>query len=383
MTERKHITVLGSTGSIGTQALDVASFGGYTVDAIAFGKSGKLGEEQIRKYAPKYAAVGDEKTASELRLAVADTNTKILTGADAVPEMIDMLSSDVCINAISGFAGLRPTLAVIKRFPRIGLANKETIVAAGELVMQSAKENGCEIIPVDSEHSAIFQCLQGNRNAEIRRILLTCSGGPFFGKKKEELKDVTVARALGHPTWKMGAKITIDCATLMNKGLELIEAMHLFHTAPEKIQVVIHRESIIHSMVEYNDRAVIAQLGVSDMRLPIQYAVTYPERMESPTEPIDFAKIGKLTFFEPDREAFPLLALAERVARVGGTLPCIMNAANEEAVALFLNEKIGFTDIADLVQKTVDSYESIQNPSLSDNETVNIEARAFVRNLAY
>ena len=383
MTERKHITVLGSTGSIGTQALDVASFGGYTVDAIAFGKSGKLGEEQIRKYAPKYAAVGDEKTASELRLAVADTNTKILTGADAVPEMIDMLSSDVCINAISGFAGLRPTLAAIKRFPRIGLANKETIVAAGELVMQSAKENGCEIIPVDSEHSAIFQCLQGNRDAEIRRILLTCSGGPFFGKKKEELKDVTVARALGHPTWKMGAKITIDCATLMNKGLELIEAMHLFHTAPEKIQVVIHRESIIHSMVEYNDRAVIAQLGVSDMRLPIQYAVTYPERMESPTEPIDFARIGKLTFFEPDREAFPLLALAERVARVGGTLPCIMNAANEEAVALFLNEKIGFTDIADLVEKTVDSYESIQNPSLSDIETVNIEARAFVRNLAY
>ncbi len=383
MTERKHITVLGSTGSIGTQALDVASFGGYTVDAIAFGKSGKLGEEQIRKYAPKYAAVGDEKTASELRLAVADTNTKILTGADAVPEMIDMLSSDVCINAISGFAGLRPTLAAIKRFPRIGLANKETIVAAGELVMQSAKENGCEIIPVDSEHSAIFQCLQGNRDAEIRRILLTCSGGPFFGKKKKELKDVTVARALGHPTWKMGAKITIDCATLMNKGLELIEAMHLFHTAPEKIQVVVHRESIIHSMVEYNDRAVIAQLGVSDMRLPIQYAVTYPERMESPTEPIDFAKIGKLTFFEPDREAFPLLALAERVARVGGTLPCIMNAANEEAVALFLNEKIGFTDIADLVQKTVDSYESIQNPSLSDIETVNIEARAFVRNLAY
>ena len=383
MTERKHITVLGSTGSIGTQALDVASFGGYTVDAIAFGKSGKLGEEQIRKYAPKYAAVGDEKTASELRLAVADTNTKILTGADAVPEMIDMLSSDVCINAISGFAGLRPTLAAIERFPRFGLANKETIVAAGELVMQSAKENGCEIIPVDSEHSASFQCLQGNRDAEIRRILLTCSGGPFIGKMKEERKDVTVARALGHPTWKMGAKITIDCATLMNKGLELIEAMHLFHTAPEKIQVVIHRESIIHSMVEYNDRAVIAQLGVSDMRLPIQYAVTYPERMESPTEPIDFAKIGKLTFFEPDREAFPLLALAERVARVGGTLPCIMNAANEEAVALFLNEKIGFTDIADLVQKTVDSYESIQNPSLSDIETVNIEARAFVRNLAY
>ena len=383
MTEKKHITVLGSTGSIGTQALDVASFGGYTVDAIAFGKSGKLGEDQIRQYKPKYAAISDEKTASELKIAVADTNTQIISGKDCVPEMIEKLSSDVCINAISGFAGLRPTLAAIKRFPRIGLANKETIVAAGEIVMKSAMDYGCEIIPVDSEHSAIFQCLQGNRDAEIRRILLTCSGGPFFGKKRDELKDVTVARALGHPTWKMGAKITIDCATLMNKGLELIEAMHLFQTAPEKIQVVIHRESIIHSMVEYNDRAVIAQLGVSDMRLPIQYAVTYPDRLESPTEPLDFAKIGKLTFFEPDRNAFPLLGLAERVAKAGGTLPCIMNAANEEAVALFLNEKIGFTDIADLVEKTVDSYESIQNPSLSDIETVNIEARAFVRNLAY
>lgn len=381
MTERKHITVLGSTGSIGTQALDVASFGGYTVDALAFGKSGKLGEEQIRRYQPKYAAVSDEKTASELKISVADTNTKILTGADCVPEMIESLSSDVCINAISGFAGLRPTLAAIKKFPRIGLANKETIVAAGEIVMKSAKENGCEIIPVDSEHSAIFQCLQGNRDAQIRRILLTCSGGPFFGKKREELKDVTVARALGHPTWKMGAKITIDCATLMNKGLELIEAMHLFDTDPDKIEVVIHRESIIHSMVEYIDKGVIAQLGTSDMRLPIQYAVTYPDRLESPTEPINFAKIGKLSFYEPDREAFPLLALAERVAKVGGTLPCIMNAANEEAVALFLNEKIGFTDISTLVEKAVDSYESIQNPSLSDIEAVNIEARAFVRSL--
>ncbi len=381
MTEQKHITVLGSTGSIGTQALDVASFGKYTVDAIAFGKSGKLGEEQIRRFRPKYAAIGDEKTAADLKIAVADTDTEIFTGADAVPEMLEMLSSDVCINAISGFAGLRPTLAAIKRFPRIGLANKETIVAAGDIVMQSAREKGCEIIPVDSEHSAIFQCLQGNRGAKLRRILLTCSGGPFFGMKKDDLRDITVARALGHPTWKMGAKITIDCATLMNKGLELIEAMHLFDTEPEKIEVVIHRESIIHSMVEYDDRAVIAQLGVSDMRLPIQYAVTYPDRMESPSAPIDFAKIGKLSFYEPDRETFPLLALAERVAKIGGTLPCIMNAANEEAVSLFLNEKIGFTDIACLVEETVNSYTPIQNPSLSDIENVNIDARAFVRNL--
>ncbi len=383
MKENKHITVLGSTGSIGTQALDVASFGNYTVDAIAFGKSSKLGEEQIRRYSPKYAAVGDKKTASDLKIAIADTNTKIVTGEDAVPEMIEMLSSDVCINAISGFAGLRPTLSAIKKFPRIGLANKETIVAAGDIVMQSAKEYGCEIIPVDSEHSAIFQCLQGNPNAEIRRILLTCSGGPFFGMKKEDLRDITVERALGHPTWKMGAKITIDCATLMNKGLELIEAMHLFHTDPEKIEVVIHRESIIHSMVEYHDRAVIAQLGVSDMRLPIQYAVTYPDRMESPSEALDFAKIGKLSFYTPDRETFPLLALAERVAKIGGTLPCIMNGANEEAVSLFLREKIGFSDIAELVIQTVDSYTPMKNPSLSDIERVNIESRDFVRNLVH
>ncbi len=380
--ENKHITVLGSTGSIGTQALDVASFGNYTVDAIAFGKSKSLGEEQIRKYKPRYAAVHDERTARELKISVADTNTKILSGNDCVTDMISQLSSDVCINAISGFAGLRPTLAAIENFPRIGLANKETIVAAGEIVMQRAKEKNCEIIPVDSEHSAIFQCLQGNRGAGIRRILLTCSGGPFFGKTRDELQDVTVARALGHPTWKMGAKITIDCATLMNKGLELIEAMHLFSVPSEKIEIVIHRESIIHSMVEYNDRAVIAQLGTSDMRLPIQYAVTYPERMESPTEPINFAKLAKLTFFEPDRNTFPLLRLAENVAAKGGTLPCIMNAANEEAVALFLGGKIRFTDISDIVEKTVDSFRNILNPSISDIERVNVEARAFVQSLA-
>lgn len=382
MKETKRITVLGSTGSIGTQALDVASHGSYVVDAIAFGKSGKLGEEQIRRYKPKYAAVGDEKTAHDLRLAVADTPTEILCGKDCVTDMISRLSSDVCINAISGFAGLRPTLAAMEHFPRIGLANKETIVAAGEIVMREAATRGCEIIPVDSEHSAIFQCLQGNRDAGIRRILLTCSGGPFFGMKKEDLKDITVSRALGHPTWKMGPKITIDCATLMNKGLELIEAMHLFSVPAEKIEIVIHRESIIHSMVEYNDRAVIAQLGTSDMRLPIQYAVTYPDRLPSPAEPLDFAKLARLTFFEPDRETFPLLHLAECVARKGGTLPCIMNAANEEAVALFLSEKIGFADIHSLVCKTVDSFENIQNPDISDIERVNMEARAFVRSLA-
>jgi len=380
MKETKHITVLGSTGSIGTQALDVAAFSDYTVDALAFGANVKLAEEQIRKFKPKFVAVSDERAAKELRVSVSDTETVIVDGEDCVCKMIPELHSDVCINAISGFNGLRPTLQAIKHFPRIGLANKETIVAAGAIVKKSAKENHCEIIPVDSEHSAIFQCIEGNRGQEIRRILLTCSGGPFFGSKPEQLKNVTVADALGHPTWKMGAKITIDSATLMNKGLELIEAMHLFNVSPEKIEVVIHRESIIHSMVEYNDRAILAQLGASDMRIPIQYAVTYPDRLESPSEPLDFFKIGKLTFFEPDREAFPLLALAEKAAKKGGILPCVLNAANEEAVAMFLKEKISFTDISTLVGEVVDQYQNIEDFTLADVEKSNLLARELVRN---
>ncbi|MBQ8496862.1 MAG: 1-deoxy-D-xylulose-5-phosphate reductoisomerase [Clostridia bacterium] len=380
MNYEKHITVLGSTGSIGTQALDMASFSDYQVDALAFGSNIRLGEEQIRKFKPKYVAVSHETSAKDLKIAVADTNTKVFSGKDAVCEMLEYLHSDVCINAISGFNGLRPTLSAIEKFPRIGLANKETIVAAGEIVMQKAKEKACEIIPVDSEHSAIFQCLEGNRGKTIRRILLTCSGGPFFSKTLEQMQNVTVADALGHPTWRMGAKITIDSATLMNKGLELIEAMHLFAVSPEKIEIIIHRESIIHSMVEYNDRAVIAQLGVSDMRLPIQYAVTYPEREISPCEPLDFTKLGKLTFFSPDRPNFPLLSLAENVAAKGGILPCVMNAANEEAVGLFLQEKIRFTEISDLVSETVNGYINIDHPTLAEIETANISARKLVRN---
>ena len=379
MNNKKHITVLGSTGSIGTQALQVAEFADYTVDAIAFGSNVKLGEEQIRKFKPKFVSVNNENAAADLRTRVADMDTQIISGKDCVCEMLEHLNSDACINAISGFDGLLPTLSAIKKFPRLGLANKETIVAAGSLVKRSAKEHGCEIIPVDSEHSAIFQCLEGNRGKTVRRILLTCSGGPFFGMKKEALKNVTVAEALGHPTWKMGAKITIDSATLMNKGLELIEAMHLFDVSPDKIEVIIHRESIIHSMVEYNDKAVIAQLGVSSMCLPIQYAITYPDRMDSPCEALDFFKIGKLTFFEPDREAFPLLALAEQTAKAGGLLPCVMNAANEEAVALFLNEKISFTEIADLVSETVNQYRNPSEFGLSDIIEANFKTRELVR----
>ena len=380
MKEKKRVTVLGSTGSIGTQALDVAEFSDYFIDALAFGSNIKLGEEQIRKFKPKFVAVNDERSSRLLRIAIADTNTKIVDGNDCIEKMIAELHSDICINAISGFSGLKPTLCAIRQFPRIGLANKETIVAAGEIVKKSAAENNCEIIPIDSEHSAVFQCLEGNRKREIRRILLTCSGGPFFGATKERLKNVTVAEALGHPTWKMGAKITVDSATLMNKGLELIEAMHLFDIPPEKIEVVIHRESIIHSMVEYHDRAILAQLGSSDMRIPIQYAVTYPERMESPCEPLDFLRIGKLTFFEPDRTAFPLLALAEKTARLGGILPCVLNAANEEAVSLFLKEKISFTEIFELVSDAVENIPNIRDFTLSDVEEANILAREFVKN---
>ena len=376
---RKHITILGSTGSIGTQALDIAAFSNDYVDAIAFGSNIQLGEKQIRRFKPKFAAIQNEKAAQELRDKVSDTNTVILSGENCVCEMIEKLNSDVCIHAISGFSGLLPTLSAIEKFPRIGLANKETIVAAGEIVMQKAAEKHCEIIPVDSEHSAIFQCLEGNRGKTIRRILLTCSGGPFFGYNQEDLRDVTVERALGHPTWKMGAKITIDSATLMNKGLELIEAKHLFCVSPDKIEVIVHRESIIHSMVEYNDRAVIAQLGTSDMRLPIQYALTYPNREISPCEPLDFTKIGKLTFFEPDRKTFPLLAIAEMAAQKGGILPCVMNAANEEAVSLFLNGKISFAEIPNLVSETMNSYPFIEHPDLFDIQKANFEAREMVK----
>ncbi len=377
--EEKHITVLGSTGSVGSQALDVADFHHYFVDAVALGSNIRLGEEQIRRFRPQYAAVGEEAAAKALKAAVKDTDTKVMCGTDGILEMMERVHSDVCIHAIGGFAGLRPVFAAIRRFPRIGLANKESIVAAGSLVMKAAAESGCEIIPVDSEHSAIFQCLAGRKSSDIRRILLTCSGGPFFGRTWDELSSVTAEQALGHPTWNMGAKITIDCATLMNKGLEVIEAMHLFGVLPEQIEVFIHRESIIHSMVEYNDRAVIAQLGASDMRLPIQYAITYPDRIESPCQPLEFAKLGKLTFYEPDRKTFPLLALAESAARRGGLAPCVMNAANEEAVALFLQKKIRFTDIFEIVSKYVNSVPENPDPTLSEIEKANESVRESIR----
>lgn len=380
--DKKSITLLGSTGSIGVQALDVAAFHGMNIEALCFGSNIKLGEAQVRKFSPRFCAVFDEKAALDLKTRIADTETEVFCGTDGICEMTEAAGSDICLNAISGFAGLLPTMSAVKSCRRIALANKETLVAAGDIVMGAAKEHGCEIVPVDSEHSAIFQCLQAGKRDEVKRLILTCSGGAFFGYTKEKLAAVTKEQALGHPTWNMGAKITIDCATLMNKGLELIEAMHLFSVPATKIDIVIHRESIIHSMVEYIDNTVMAQLGSHDMRLPIQYALTYPERAEAAGERLDLVGLGRLSFFSPDYETFPLLGLARRMAEAGGNMPCVMNAANEEAVGLFLSGRILFSEIPELVMRVCEETARIEKPSLSDIIEENMRARALTANYA-
>ena len=380
--DKKSITLLGSTGSIGVQALDVAAFHGMNIEALCFGSNIKLGEAQVRKFSPRFCAVFDEKAALDLKTRIADTETEIFCGTDGICEMTEAAGSDICLNAISGFAGLLPTMSAVKSCRRIALANKETLVAAGDIVMGAAKEHGCEIVPVDSEHSAIFQCLQAGKRDEVKRLILTCSGGAFFGYTKEKLATVTREQALGHPTWNMGAKITIDCATLMNKGLELIEAMHLFSVPASKTDIVIHRESIIHSMVEYIDNTVMAQLGSHDMRLPIQYALTYPDRAEAAGERLDLVGLGRLSFFSPDYETFPLLGLARRMAEAGGNMPCVMNAANEEAVGLFLSGRILFSEIPELVMLVCEETARIEKPSLSDIIEENMRARALTANYA-
>ena len=380
--DKKSITLLGSTGSIGVQALDVAAFHGMNIEALCFGSNIKLGEAQVRKFSPRFCAVFDEKAALDLKTRIADTETEIFCGTDGICEMTEAAGSDICLNAISGFAGLLPTMSAVKSCRRIALANKETLVAAGDIVMGAAKEHGCEIVPVDSEHSAIFQCRQAGKRDEVKRLSLTCSGGAFFGYTKEKLATVTREQALGHPTWNMGAKITIDCATLMNKGLELIEAMHLFSVPASKTDIVIHRESIIHSMVEYIDNTVMAQLGSHDMRLPIQYALTYPDRAEAAGERLDLVGLGRLSFFSPDYETFPLLGLARRMAEAGGNMPCVMNAANEEAVGLFLSGRILFPEIPELVMRVCEETARIEKPSLSDIIEENMRARALTANYA-
>lgn len=376
MTENiKTVSVLGSTGSIGRQTLEVAERKNFKVDSIAFGSDISTGEEQIRKFRPEFCAVRDEKSASLLKISVADTKTKVVSGKDATDEVLSQTRSDICINGIGGFDGLLPSISALKYCGRLGLANKETMVAAGKLVRELAKREGKELIPVDSEHSTIFRCIGGDPASSIKKLIITCSGGAFYGKTQDELRHVTAKEALFHPTWSMGGMITVNCATLMNKGLEIIEAANLFDMDSPKIDVVIHRESIIHSLVEYNDRTVKALLSVPDMRVPIQYAMEYPSCTESLCEPLDLVKLGKLTFAEPDEKTFPLLALARSALERGGTVPCAMNAANEEAVKAFLRGRIGFCDIGDIVTAVTESTVSVASPSLDDVKEADLAAR--------
>ena len=361
----KCVSILGSTGSIGRQSLDIIDNLNIPVCALTAGTSVERMADQCRKYRPKLAVMATQEAAQQLSTAICDLATEVAWGEEGVIRAATMEDADCVITAVVGMVGLKPTLAAIRAKKRIGLANKETLVCAGELVMAEAKKYGTEIIPVDSEHSAIFQCLMGaNHPREIKRLILTCSGGPFFGMTQEQLRNVTKADALRHPNWKMGAKITIDCATLMNKGLEVIEAMRLYDLPLEQVDVVIHRQSIAHSFVEFVDGAVMAQLGSPDMRLPIQLAMTYPDRMECPVDPLDLTTCGALTFSKPDMQAFPCLALARDCAKAGGTACPVMNGANEQAVALFLEDKIGFYDIYRLVSKAVDTVPFIQAPTL-------------------
>ncbi len=359
------VSLLGSTGSIGRQSLDIIEHLGIPVAALTAGTGVERMAQQCRTYHPQLAVMATEQAAQQLQEKISDLPIRVSWGEEGLIEAATMPQADCVITAVVGMVGLRPTLAAIRAGKRIGLANKETLVCAGELVMVEAKRCGAEIIPVDSEHSAIFQCLMGSHSkAEVKRIILTCSGGPFYEKGKNELTAVTKADALRHPNWKMGAKITIDCATLMNKGLEVIEAMRLYDLPLEQVDVVIHRQSIVHSLVEFTDGAVMAQMGSPDMRLPIQLAMTYPERVNSPVETLDLLSCGPLTFAAPDMEAFPCLALARRCAKAGGTACPAMNGANEVAVALFLEDKIGFYDIYELVSKAVESVPFIADPTL-------------------
>ena len=377
----KCVSILGSTGSIGRQSLDViGKMEGIRVAALTAGSSVQKMAEQCRAFHPQLAVMATREAAESLKAALRDMEISVAWGEEGLIQAATLPQVDCVITAVVGMVGLKPTLAAIRAGKRIGLANKETLVCAGELVMAEADRWGAEIVPVDSEHSAIFQCLMGCKDrAEVRRILLTCSGGPFFGMEAARLRQVTKADALQHPNWKMGPKITVDCATLMNKGLEVIEAMRLYRVPLEQVEVLIHRQSIVHSLVEFNDGAVMAQLGSPDMRLPIQLALTYPERRESPVERLDLTKCPPLTFCPPDEEKFPCLVLAKACAKRGGTACPAMNGANEEAVALFLADKIGFYDIYRLVSQAVEAVPFVRNPSLEEILEADRLARLAVR----
>ena len=363
----KKIAILGSTGSIGTQTLEIARTNGdLEITALAAGSNVERLEAQIREFHPSLAAVWTEEKAKELKSRIRDLDVRVVTGMEGLIEVAEQPESGILVTAIVGMIGIRPTIAAMKAGKDIALANKETLVTAGHIIMPLAEECGVRILPVDSEHSAIFQCLNGENRGELHKILLTASGGPFRGKKKEELRDVQVEDALKHPNWSMGRKITIDSATLVNKGLEMMEARWLFGVEPEDIKIVVQPKSIIHSMVEFADGAVIAQLGTPDMKLPIQYALYYPQRRYLPGERLDFWKLGQITFEEPDMENFPGRGLAFDAAAAGGSLPTVYNAANERAVALFLDRKIGFLEIPELIERCMKEHKVIKAPSVEE-----------------
>ena len=375
----RSIALLGSTGSIGRQTLEVARELGLSVAALTANKSVELIEQQAREFCPRLAVLYDEDAARELRARLSDTNTQVLSGMEGLLAAATADDADTVVTAVMGMIGLQPTLAAIEKKKRIALANKETLVCAGELVVDAAEKYGAEIVPVDSEHSAIFQCLQGCRDrGEIKRLILTCSGGPFYGLSLQELATKTKADALKHPNWNMGAKITIDSATLMNKGLELIEAAWLFGLPEDKIQIVVQRESIIHSAVQFADHSIIAQLGVPDMRIPIQYALTWPERLPSPVPELDFTALTKLSIATADDETFRCLKACKKAIRKGGLAPCAANGANEAAVAHFLRDEIGFLDIGRLVEGIVDSDSFGGDYTLADVHECDRMARAYV-----
>lgn len=377
----KTVSILGSTGSIGTQALEVCETHGMKISALAAHSSIDMLEEQARRYSPLYVCIYNEEKYGELKQRLADTNIRILSGMDGLCEIAALEESDIVLNSVVGMVGLLPTLTAIDAGKDIALANKETLVAGGSLVMKAAEKKGVAIYPVDSEHSAIFQCLQGNKRQQLSKVILTASGGPFFKKSYDELRNVTKEQALNHPNWSMGNKITIDSATLMNKGLEFIEAKWLFDLEPEQIEIVVHRQSVVHSAVEYDDYSVIAQLGVPDMKIPIQYALLYPDRMTCPTGRLSLTEYGSLTFEKPDLETFKCLSAAIKAITAGGAYPCLVNSANEEAVRAFLGDRIPFIEIGEIVSSVLERLENTEINSYDDVVKADKTAREYVRNM--
>lgn len=363
---KEKITIIGSTGSIGTQTLDICRAYNIKVLGLSSYSNIDLLERQIREFKPEIACVVTEERAKELAVKVKDCDVKIVSGEKGLIEVAAVDGAEAVVTAVVGISGLLPTIEAIKAGKDIALANKETLVTGGHIVTKLAKENNIKILPVDSEHSAIFQSMQGFEKKDIKRILLTASGGPFFGKTREELKNITPAEALKHPNWDMGAKVTIDSSTLVNKGLEVIEAKWLFDVDIEKIKVLVHRQSVVHSMVEYNDNGVIAQLGTPDMKLPIQYALSYPERLDMKGNELDFTKYSNLTFAQPDTKTFKALSMAYKAGKTGGNLPCVFNSADEAAVSMFLKGKIGYLDIADMIEEAMESFKIIENPTVEE-----------------